>query len=84
MASSLFPDPLQLLRNAVTKLETELNSALTGSSKSRQVVRSLNQLSSIALGLQQLVDKAVEAHLSSRGDQELGTAAVGDRIVGLL
>jgi hypothetical protein len=63
MASSLFPDPLQLLRNAVTKLETELNSALTGSSKSRQVVRSLNQLSSIALGLQQLVDKAVEAHL---------------------
>lgn len=30
------------------------------------------------------VDKAVEAHLSSRGDQELDTAAVGDRIVGLL
>ncbi|MDY6870951.1 MAG: 3-isopropylmalate dehydrogenase [Actinomycetota bacterium] len=30
------------------------------------------------------VDKAVEAHLSSRGDQELGTTAVGDRIVGLL
>ncbi len=30
------------------------------------------------------VDKAVEAHLSSRGDEELGTSAVGDRIVGLL
>ncbi len=30
------------------------------------------------------VDKAVGAYLSSRGDEELGTSAVGDRIVGLL
>ncbi|KUI28099.1 3-isopropylmalate dehydrogenase [Mycobacterium sp. GA-2829] len=30
------------------------------------------------------VDKAVEAHLAGRGDEKLGTTAVGDRIVGLL
>jgi 3-isopropylmalate dehydrogenase len=30
------------------------------------------------------VDKAVEAHLAGRGDEKLGTRAVGDRIVGLL
>ncbi|BCI52562.1 3-isopropylmalate dehydrogenase [Mycolicibacterium litorale] len=30
------------------------------------------------------VDKAVEAHLAGRGDEKLGTSAVGDRIVGLL
>ncbi|BBY16772.1 3-isopropylmalate dehydrogenase [Mycolicibacterium litorale] len=30
------------------------------------------------------VDKAVEAHLSGRGDEKLGTSAIGDRIVGLL
>ncbi|MGE2712582.1 3-isopropylmalate dehydrogenase [Mycolicibacterium litorale] len=30
------------------------------------------------------VDKAVEAHLAGRGDEKLGTGAIGDRIVGLL
>jgi 3-isopropylmalate dehydrogenase len=30
------------------------------------------------------VDKAVEAHLSTQGDENLGTSAIGDRIVGLL
>ncbi|WP_197374516.1 3-isopropylmalate dehydrogenase [Mycolicibacterium baixiangningiae] len=30
------------------------------------------------------VDKAVEAHLATRGDEKLGTGAIGDRIVGLL
>jgi 3-isopropylmalate dehydrogenase len=30
------------------------------------------------------VDKAVEAHLVSRGDEKLRTTAIGDRIVGLL
>lgn len=30
------------------------------------------------------VDKAVEAHLVSRGDEKSGTVAIGDRIVGLL
>lgn len=30
------------------------------------------------------VDKAVEAHLAGRGDEQLGTSAIGDRIVGLL
>jgi 3-isopropylmalate dehydrogenase len=30
------------------------------------------------------VDKAVEQHLATRGDEKLSTAQVGDRIAGLL
>jgi 3-isopropylmalate dehydrogenase len=30
------------------------------------------------------VDRAVEEHLATRGDQKLSTTATGDRIVGLL
>lgn len=65
MASSSFPDPLQLWRDAVTKLEGEVNKLATGSTKSQEVVRSLHQFSSATMGVQQLVEKAIAAYLRS-------------------
>lgn len=63
MATSLFPDPLQFWRDAVTKLEGDINSLATGSLKSQQVLRSLHRLSSASTALQQIVERAIEAHL---------------------
>src|SRR5580765_1636587 len=65
MASSLFPDPMQLWRDAVSKLESEVNSLATGSTNSQKVVRSLHQFSSATLGVQQMVEKAITAYLRS-------------------
>jgi hypothetical protein len=71
MASSLFPDPLQMWREAVTRLESDVNSLVTGSTKSEEVMRSLHQFSSISLGMQQMFEKVVggclrRANLPSR------------------
>lgn len=73
MASSLFPDPLQLWRDALTKLEGEANSLATGGAKSQEVMRSMHQLSSASQSMQQMVDKAIalylrRANLPSRQD----------------
>lgn len=73
MASSLFPDPLQLWRDALTKLEGEANSLAMGSAKSQEVMRSMHQLSSASQSMQQMVDKAIalylrRANLPSRQD----------------
>lgn len=65
MASSLFPDPLQMWRDAVTRLESEVNALATGSTKSQNVVRSLHQFSSASLGIQQMIEKAIGAYLRS-------------------
>ena len=53
--ASPFLDPLQMWREAVTKLESEVNSLATGSTKSQDVVRALHQFSNVSLGM--------EAHL---------------------
>jgi len=63
MASSLFPDPLQLWRDAVTKLENDVNSLATGSMKSQQVASSLHQFSNVSMGMQQMFEKVIEAYL---------------------
>jgi hypothetical protein len=63
MASSLFPDPLQMWRDALTKLEGEVNTLATGSMKSQEVARSLNQFSSVTLGMQQMFEKVVDSYL---------------------
>jgi len=63
MASSLFPDPLKLWRDAVTKLENDVNSLATGSLRSREVVRSLHQFSTLSQGMQQMLDKVIDGHL---------------------
>lgn len=63
MASSLFPDPLQMWRDAVTRLENDVNAMATGGMKSQEVARSLNQFSAVALGMQQAFEKVVESYL---------------------
>lgn len=63
MATSLIPDPLQMWRDAVTKFENDVNAALTGSTKSQEVMNALQQFSGITLGMQQMFEKAVSAHL---------------------
>lgn len=63
MASSLFPDPLQMWREAVTKLENDANTLASGSMKSPEVARSLQQASAVTMGMQQVFEKIVEAYL---------------------
>ncbi len=63
MASSLFPDPLQMWREAVTKLENDANTLASGSMKSPEVARSLQQASAVTMGMQQVFEKMVEAYL---------------------
>ncbi len=63
MASSLFPDPLQMWRDAVTRLENDVNALSTDSLKSQEVARSLHQFSSVSMGMQQMFEKVVEAYL---------------------
>jgi hypothetical protein len=63
MASSLFPDPLQMWRDAVTKLESDVNALATGSAKSQEVVRTLHQLSGVSLGMEQVLEKVIGSYL---------------------
>ena len=51
MTSSPIPDPLQMWREALTKLESNVNSLVTGSMDSQEVMRSVHQLSTVSLGL---------------------------------
>ena len=53
MATSLIPDPFQLWREALTKLEGNANSLVTGSMDSQELVRSMHQLSTLSLNMQQ-------------------------------
>jgi len=64
VASSLIPDPFQMWREALTKLETNVNSLVTGSMDSQEVVRSVHQLSTVSLGLQQAFEKAIGSYLA--------------------
>lgn len=63
MASSLFPDPFQIWREALSKLENDANTLATGSLKSQEVLQSLHQFSSASLGMQQWFEKAIEEYL---------------------
>ncbi|MFT3816092.1 MAG: hypothetical protein QM750_00435 [Rubrivivax sp.] len=65
MATSQFPDPLQLWRDALTKLEKEANALATGSTQSPEIVRSLHGFSAASFGIQQIVEKAIGAYLRS-------------------
>jgi len=64
MASSLIPDPLQMWRDALTQLESNVNSLVTGSMDSKDVMRSVHQLSTVSLGLQQAFEKAIGSYLA--------------------
>ena len=64
MATSLIPDPFQLWREALTKLEGNANSLVTGSMDSQELVRSMHQLSTVSLGMQQAFEKAIGGYLA--------------------
>ena len=64
MTSSPIPDPLQMWREALTKLESNDNSLVTGSMDSHEVMRSVHQLSTVSLGLQQAFEKAIGSYLA--------------------
>lgn len=63
MASSIFPDPLQLWRDAIARLEANANSLAAGSLKSPELVRSLSQATTVSSSMQQGFDKMVDAYL---------------------
>ena len=62
MATS-FLDPLQMWRDAVTKLEGEVNSMATGSTKYDDVVRALHQFSAVSLGMEQVLERVIGGYL---------------------
>ena len=64
MSTSPFPDPFQLWRDALSKLEGNVNSMVTGSMDSQEMMRSVHQLSSMSLGLQQAFEKAIGAYFA--------------------
>ncbi|MBM7062528.1 hypothetical protein JQX08_17585 [Pseudomonas sp. UL073] len=59
MAPSLIPDPLQLCRAALTKLENRVNAFAAEKMDSDEFARALNQYSKVSLGLQYLVEKSL-------------------------
>ena len=63
MASSPVPDPLQLWRDAVSKLEGNVNSLVAGSMESQEAVRSMHQFRTVSLGLEQAFEKAIGGYL---------------------
>ncbi len=73
VSPSLLPDPFQMWRDAVAKLEGDVNSLVTGSMDSPEMMRSVHQLSRLSLGAQQAFERAVGAcfaklNLPSRKD----------------
>ena len=63
MTSTLFPDPLQMWRDAIGKLETDANALAAGGLKSPEVMRTLRQSMAVSSGMQQAFEKLVEAYL---------------------
>jgi hypothetical protein len=60
MAKSFIPDPLELLRQAVNRLEGRANTAAGRGLEIDQVVRTLHQLSSVSLAVRQGAETALE------------------------
>lgn len=63
MASSFLGDPLQMWRDAVTRLEKDVNSLATGGLGNQEVARSLHQFSTVSMGMQQMLEKLIEKYL---------------------
>lgn len=60
MTTSAFPDPFQIWREALSRLESDVNTLATGSLKSQEVLQSLQQFSTVSLNLQQVFEKTLE------------------------
>ena len=63
MASSPIPDPFQLWRDAVAKMEGNVNTLVTGSMESKELMGSLHQISAVSLGMQQAFEKPIGSYL---------------------
>ena len=61
MAKSFIPDPLELLRQAVNRLEGRANTLAGRGMEFDQVVKTLHQVSSLSLALRQAVEMALES-----------------------
>jgi hypothetical protein len=60
MARSLLPDPLELLRLAVNRLEGKANTLAGRGLEIDQVVKTLHQVTGLSLALRQAVEMALE------------------------
>jgi hypothetical protein len=60
MAKSFIPDPLELLRQAVNRLEGRANTLAGRGMEFDQVVKALHQLSSLSLVLRQAMEMALD------------------------
>ena len=63
MTEPYFFDPLQLWRDAVSKLEKSANERANAQLKSPGVARSLQDAAAVSFGLQQAYAKATDAYL---------------------
>jgi hypothetical protein len=64
MSTSLIPDPFQMWRDALTKLEGNVNSLVTERMDTQDLMRSVHQLSTLSLGMQQAFEKAIGSYLA--------------------
>jgi hypothetical protein len=82
MVRSLIPDPLQLLREAVNRLEAGANAlASRRIAQSQQLAKAINRLAIAALGVERVLDKVrsgvlARLDLPSRSDVAALTLAV--------
>ena len=60
MARSFIPDPLELLRQAVNRLEGKANALAGRGMEFDQVVKTLHQVSTLSLALRQAVEMALD------------------------
>jgi hypothetical protein len=84
MASQLRSDPFDMWRQALSKLENGMNALSNRSMNSDQFTQALQQFSTVALGMQHALDKALRRHfkvlnLPTRDDIE-GLSAALQRI----
>ncbi len=61
MARSFLPDPLELLRQAVNRLEGRANTTAGRGLEIDQVVKTVQQMSGLSLVLRQAVEMAIES-----------------------
>jgi len=61
MAKSFIPDPLELLRQALNRLEERANSLAGRGMEIDQVMKALHQMSGLSLALRQAVELAMES-----------------------
>jgi hypothetical protein len=61
MARSLIPDPLELLRRAVDRLEGRANSIAGRGLEIDRVIKTLHQMSTVSLALRQAIELALDS-----------------------